>query len=116
VRRQSKKSNKALKVLTAAAVVAAMSTGSLTAFASTDRQILVDTGAGVRSFTIEQLSDKTYRDIVINAFNNSNPILVQQDDDTWNEISENANFDVGIENALEDYEPDEDSPFKAYME
>jgi len=117
VRRQSKKSNSALKVLTAAAVVTAMSAGSLTAFASTDKTILVDVGGGnVQRLTVSQLEDSKYRNMVINAFNASNPILMQQEDGTWNEISENASIEAGIENAAEDYEPEEDSPFLAYMD
>jgi len=117
VRRQSKKSN-TLKVLTAAAVVAAMSTGSLTAFASTNDRVLVDVGGGnIRELTVEQLSNDYYRNLVINAFNTSNPILVQQEDGTWNEVSENATVE-GIADALEDYAAngDPDSPFQAYIE
>lgn len=117
MRRNSKKRNSALKVLTAATVVAALSTGSLTAFASSDREIMVDTGNGVRRFNLDDLSNPVYRQIIIDAFNNASPILVEQEDGTWNEVSENATVE-GIEDALEDYEAkmEEDSVFAIYFE
>jgi hypothetical protein len=120
VRRQSNKRNSALKVLTAAAVVAAMSAGSLTAFADTSNNgimVKMDDGS-IRRFTAADLDDEYYRNIVMNAFNASAPILVQQEaDGTWNEVSENATVD-GIADAFPDYETngEADSPFRIYFE
>jgi hypothetical protein len=124
VRRQSNKRNGALKILTAAAVVAAMSAGSLTAFADTvtNPRILVDMGNGsVKEILVSELAtNDAYRDAVINAFNASNTMLVEQVDGTWNEISEHASVDNGVANAVVDYEESEffdkdTSPFAEYM-
>jgi hypothetical protein len=115
VRRQSKSSNSKLKVLTAAAVAAAMSAGTLTAFADTNNGIMVDMGNGdVRSFSVAQLDDSNYRNLVITAFNAANPVIVQQADGSWNEVSAAATS-AGIADAAEGYDrTNPDSPFWAY--
>jgi len=113
VRRQSNKRNSALKVLTTAAVVAAMSTGSLTAFANTNDQIMVDIGEGrIKAFNVADLNNKEYRDMVMDAFNFARPIMVQQDDGKWNEVSKNATAET-IEYAVEDFDV---APFLPYVE
>lgn len=72
MRRQSKKSKGVVKVLTAAALVTALSAGTLTAYAGTNDAILgVDMGNGtIQRFTVEQLeTNEYYRNLILSALN-----------------------------------------------
>jgi len=118
VRRQSKR-NGTLKILTAAAVVAAMSAGTLTAFADTSekQRILVHMDNGkVQEVCVSELAtNDAYRDAIINAFNVANQIIIEEENGSWTEFSANANVDDGVEGAAENFDAVNSTIFGPYV-
>jgi len=93
--RRTKKKSKVVKVLTTAAIVTALSTGSLTAFAApTIDADYIQVGAGPGSTRIsitDFQADAAYRQKVMDAFHNADLVFVREaGSEEWNEMSATA--------------------------
>jgi len=112
--RRNQKRKGLVKVLTAAAVVTALSTNSISVYASSGYewiQVGLADGTGqTQLLSLEDLGNKMYRDQVIAAFNAREPIYARRaTDDAWMEISETATATHMI-NAL-----DEEGKYYPYL-
>ncbi len=89
-----------VKVLSVAAAFAAITSGTVMAYAA-DGYTAIQIGENGRKISIEELADSSYRQSMINAFNSGDPIYIEDSDGKYYEISENATVDEGIFTPIE---------------
>ncbi|MCL2378037.1 MAG: hypothetical protein FWC77_02820 [Defluviitaleaceae bacterium] len=92
--RRKSKNGRTVKKLTVAAAIAVLSLGTVSAYADSGFDYI---RVGGQELRIDDLANNdSFRRSVIEAFNAVEPILVRDNDGSWVEISQSANYNEGF--------------------